>query len=190
MVHLATILHRTPANIHRNSQTCRAKIESATINADRNGSFWFVKLTAFDPRTTRKRYRLIIKLYLDPKTGKVATNPKTFVWCGCKWFLYNCEVALALRGSSFIVNSNGALPKITNSTGRPQACKHCLAALRLVRSAPMALELADRKTKTKTLVDDIKLNSKMNGKKTVASLTDVDKSQMKDSVGEIRSKQL
>ena len=190
MVHLATILQRTPANIHRNSQTCRAKIESATINADRNGSFWFVKLTAFDPRTTRKRYRLIIKFYLDPKTGKIATNPKTFVWCGCKWFLYNCEVALALRGSSFIVNSNGALPKITNSTGRPQVCKHSLAALRLIRSAPMALELADRKTKTKTLIDDVKLDSKMSSKSRVARLTNTDKTDLKDSVGDIRTKAL
>lgn len=139
MISLATVLHRTPSKVHRSSQHCRARITSSVMNADERGAFYLVKGLAIDPTTTRKNYRQIAKIYLD-KSGKVPLNPKIFIWCGCAWFKYHCEVALAIRGSSYIVSSNGALPKITNPTARPQVCKHALAFLKVIRSQPMKIE--------------------------------------------------
>lgn len=133
MIHLVTILHRTPAKIHRNSQSCRAKITSSVVNADAGGAHFLVKGLALDPSTTKTNYRQIARVYMNAK-GVVPNNPKVFVWCGCAWFKYFCEVALAIRGSSYIVNSNGALPKITNPTARPQVCKHALAFLRKIHA--------------------------------------------------------
>lgn len=109
------------------------------LNADERGAFYLVKGFAMDPLTTRKNYRQIVKIYLD-RSNKMPKNPKVFVWCGCAWFKYHCEVALAIRGSSYIVSSNGALPKITNPTARPQVCKHALAFMKMIRSQPMKIE--------------------------------------------------
>jgi hypothetical protein len=145
MISLATILHRTPARIHRNSQSCRARITSSVMNADERGAFYLVKGIAMDANTTRKNYRQVAKVYLD-KSNKVPLNPKIFIWCGCSWFKYHCEVALAIRGSSYIVSSNGALPKITNPTARPQVCKHALAFLKVIRSQPMKIETKSAKS--------------------------------------------
>lgn len=139
MIHLVTILQRTPGNIHRNSQNCRAKVTSSVINSDAGGEHFLVKGLAMDPTTTKTNYRLVAKLYLN-KNDELPNNPKVFVWCGCPWFKYFCEVALAIRGSSYIINSNGALPKITNPTAKPQVCKHCLAFLRTVKAKPELLK--------------------------------------------------
>lgn len=132
---MITILHRTPSNIHRNSQNCRAKVTSSVVNSDAGGEHFLVKGLAMDPTTTKTNYRQIAKVYMNNQ-GLVPNNPKVFVWCGCPWFKYFCEVALAIRGSSYIINANGALPKITNPTARPQVCKHMLAFLRKIQSQP------------------------------------------------------
>lgn len=139
MIHLVTILHRTPGNIHRNSQNCRAKITSSVVNSDAGGEHFLVKGLAMDPTTTKTNYRQVAKIYMNNK-GLVPNNPRVFVWCGCPWYKYFCEVALAIRGSSYIVNTNGALPKITNPTARPQVCKHMLAYLRKIKSNPEVLK--------------------------------------------------
>jgi hypothetical protein len=138
MIHLATILHRTPGNIHRNSRNCRAKITSSVVNSDAGGEHFLIKGLAIDPTTTKTNYRQLAKVYLA-KDGNVPSNPRVFVWCGCPWFKYFCEVALAIRGSSYIINANGALPKITNPTARPQTCKHSLTFLRKIMSNTGAL---------------------------------------------------
>jgi hypothetical protein len=143
MINLATLLHRTPTKIHRNSQNCSATITSSTMNADDNGAYYFVRLKAMDRTTTRKTYKIIAKMYVN-RDGSLPNNPKIFIWCACAWFKFHCEVALAIRGSSYIANSNGALPKITNPTARPQCCKHCLAAIRKMRSQPMKIKTKAR----------------------------------------------
>jgi hypothetical protein len=136
------------------------------MNADERGAFYLVKGLAIDPTTTRKNYRQITKIYLD-KSNKVPLNPKVFVWCGCAWFKYHCEVALAIRGSSYIVSSNGALPKITNPTARPQVCKHALAFLKLVRSQPMKIEtraVPKSTQQVKAAVKDVKTIDRLDKK--------------------------
>ena len=166
MISLATVLHRTPGKVHRSSQNCRARITSSVMNADERGAFYLVKGLAIDPTTTRKNYRQITKIYLD-KSNKVPLNPKVFVWCGCAWFKYHCEVALAIRGSSYIVSSNGALPKITNPTARPQVCKHALAFLKLVRSQPMKIEtkaVPKSTQQVKAAVKDVKTLDRLDKK--------------------------
>lgn len=159
MVHLATILHRTPSNIHHNSQNCRSKITSATMSADARGSFQFIKAVGIDPTTTKKAYRIIAKLYVDKKTGKPPKNPEIWVHCGCSWFKFNAEVALAVRGSSSVINSNGALAKITNPTSKPVVCKHVLSFFKTVRSAPMKIETIKKKATVKDVHADNKLQS-------------------------------
>ena len=139
MIHMVTILQRTPGNIHRNSANCRSKVTASVINSDAGGEHFLVKGLAMDPTTTKTNYRMVVKLYLSDK-GLLPNNPKVFIWCGCPWFKYFCEVALAIRGSSYIINSNGALPKITNPTAKPQVCKHCLAFLRKIKSQPELLK--------------------------------------------------
>jgi hypothetical protein len=154
MVSLSNLLHRTPMKIHRNSQSCNGRITSSTMNADDNGSYYFVRGTSMDRFTSRKAYKIVAKIYTT-RDGKMPNNPKVFIWCACAWFKFNCEVALAIRGSSYIANSNGALPKITNPTARPQVCKHCLAFLRTVRSRPMVIKTkTSRATSSQETADD------------------------------------
>jgi len=53
------------------------------------------------------------------------------VWCSCdcEFWLYHCEVAMQKKGSSDILHSNGAKPRVTNPKMIPSLCKHCCAAL-------------------------------------------------------------
>lgn len=129
MVNLKVIVQKTPVKIHRNALPCRARISSATMNADGFGVYHLFKGRVIDPTTTRTPYPQLVKIYTD-RRGVIPDNPKIFCWCGCAWFKYNCEVALAIRGSSAIISTNGALPKITNPTSRPQVCKHMLTFLK------------------------------------------------------------
>lgn len=129
MVNLKVVVQKTPVKIHRNALPCRARISSATMNADGFGVYHLFKGRVIDPTTTRTPYPQIVKMYTD-RRGNIPENPKIFCWCGCAWFKYNCEVALAIRGSSAIISTNGALPKITNPTSRPQVCKHMLTFLK------------------------------------------------------------
>lgn len=133
MLRLKQILTRTPIVVHRRSKRCIAKVTDADIYMDDAGVFRFLQGSVVDPpapgpwKTSRGPYRCLCKLYFSEIAP---SNPKVFIWCDCEWFTYNCETSLAIRGSSAIINSNGSLPKVTNPTGKPQVCKHCLAFLR------------------------------------------------------------
>jgi hypothetical protein len=102
---------------------------------DERGLFNLYYGKAVDLKTHREQahpkgpYLQLAKLYYNDD-GNIQ-NPKSFVWCDCDDFKYRCEVALALRGSSAVINSNGALPNITNPTAIPHMCKHLLAFLEL-----------------------------------------------------------
>lgn len=135
MIKMKQLLRATPLKIHRNSARCVARITSAEVFIDENGAFKFMKGHVVDPPApgpwpgSRGPYAVIAKFYMGESSAQ-NDNPKLFVWCDCEYFKYHCETALAIRGSSAIINSNGSLPKITNPSGKPQACKHCLAFLR------------------------------------------------------------
>lgn len=128
------------------------------MNSDAGGEHFLVKGIGMDPTTTKKNYRQLAKVYLN-KAGEIPNNPQVFVWCACPWFKYFCEVALAIRGSSYIINANGALPKITNPTSRPQCCKHMLAFMRKVRSNPQGLKI-DTLHQTKSVTAGAKQKDK------------------------------
>lgn len=53
-------------------------------------------------------------------------------YCQCDYFTYTCEVALAKRGASQIINSNGDAPDIRNPKKVPTACKHLYKVLETV----------------------------------------------------------
>ena len=62
--------------------------------------------------------------------GPRLVTAKMWVSCNCEYFLYTAEVANARKGSSDVIYSNGARPKIRNPTMNPLLCKHCVAAIR------------------------------------------------------------
>ena len=69
--------------------------------------------------------RLVEFRFYGPRTRKA----EIWVSCPCEWFLYHCEVATKRKGSTDIIFSNGARPKITNPNSIPTICKHALSAL-------------------------------------------------------------
>lgn len=80
--------------------------------------------------------------------GPLNLDTKVWCWCSCDNFKFTSEVALAKKGSSTIVQSNGAPPKITNPKREPRVCKHLVLvfALALRRRKPGR----DTETTTKT----------------------------------------
>jgi hypothetical protein len=67
------------------------------------------------------------------KSGKIVNknpnfNSSVIVWCDCKDFQFRWEVALNKNDASRVVNSNGALPVITNPRMRNSLCKHIASA--------------------------------------------------------------
>lgn len=135
MIRLKTMLQRTPTDVlHRKrSHPVIAKVTRTHLLMDDSGLFVLFTGKAVDLQSNREQtkpkgpYLLLAKMYygVDGNT----TNPRTFIWCDCSDFTFRCEVALALHGSSAVINSNGALPNSTNPTGIPRVCKHSLAFL-------------------------------------------------------------
>lgn len=113
MVTWRQMLISTPARIIHTSQTVRVSLKA---KADK-GDFVEFLFHAWDTNGTRTiQFRIYEKNH-------------TWVHCDCPWFRYNCEYALALKGSSSIINSNGSAPVRTNPTMRPQVCKHTVRCL-------------------------------------------------------------
>ena len=56
--------------------------------------------------------------------GPLNVNTRVWCWCSCPYFKYHCEVALARKGSSSVVQSNGQRPRFTNPRLEPRVCKH------------------------------------------------------------------
>lgn len=56
--------------------------------------------------------------------GPMNTNTRVWCWCSCPYFKYHCEVALASKGSSSVIQSNGQRPRFTNPRLEPRVCKH------------------------------------------------------------------
>jgi hypothetical protein len=66
-----------------------------------------------------KWHRVVVRFY-----GSLNMNTRVWCWCDCSYFKYNCEVALASKGSSAVIQSNGQRPRHTNSRLEPRVCKH------------------------------------------------------------------
>jgi len=107
----------TPVKIIENSFRVNIKPFNHFLGEDNNGSYTYFNYHARDLDGARK---VIVKVY--------STN-HTWIHCDCPWFRYNCEVALAMRGSSTITKSNGQPPKIRNPLMKPMVCKHGIATL-------------------------------------------------------------
>lgn len=60
--------------------------------------------------------------------GPLDVNTQVWCWCSCPYFKYHCEVALARKGSSSVVQSNGQRPRFTNPRMEPRCCKHVYLA--------------------------------------------------------------
>jgi hypothetical protein len=135
MLRLKTMIQRTPTDVLRRKRAnpVIAKVTRAHLMMDESGLFVLFHGKAVDLKTHREQshpqgpYLVLAKMYY--RDDGSTTNPKTFCWCSCSDFKFRCEVALALRGSSAIISSNGALPHTTNPTATPRLCKHSLAFL-------------------------------------------------------------
>ena len=65
--------------------------------------------------------RVVVRFY-----GPLNPNTRVWCWCDCPYFKYNCEVALASKGSSAVIQSNGQRPRHTNPRLEPRVCKHVI----------------------------------------------------------------
>ena len=138
MLRLKTLLTRTDMARHlrKRKNPVISKITKSVLAMDESGLFLMFQGKAVDLYTNKDHntrakhgpYYLLAKLYYNDDQAKMH-NPKCLVHCNCADFTYRCEVALAIRGSSVIVNSNGALPHQTNPNAVPHVCKHALSFL-------------------------------------------------------------
>lgn len=147
-----------PANIRRNASDVGIQQEKAWIDSDEHGQYKEFTCLAQGRRSAKAQlarvgkvrrgkrkssakyprpkgpYVVRIKLYGDMRKDGVMrpANPshKAWVHCGCPYFLYYVEVAVTARGSSNVITSNGAYPKIRNPRMKPYLCKHILKAVK------------------------------------------------------------
>lgn len=77
--------------------------------------------------------------------GPIGTKTKVWCWCSCPYFKYHCEVALASKGSSSVVQSNGQRPRFTNPEMKPLVCKHVYLLFALAFRADVKREHAEKK---------------------------------------------
>lgn len=77
--------------------------------------------------------------------GPINTKTKVWCWCSCPYFKYNCEVALAHRGSSAVVQSNGQRPRFTNPEMKPRVCKHVYLLFALAFRTDLKRQHAEKK---------------------------------------------
>lgn|ERR1035437_699941 len=137
MLRMKTLLLRTPRSRfdRKRRNPVIAKVTKSVLAIDEGGLFLLMHGKSADVLHVKERHSpvhlVLSKLYFDEDElgKKTFNNPKTFIFCDCQDFTFRCEVALAIRGSSAVINSNGALPKFTNPSAIPQLCSHALAFL-------------------------------------------------------------
>lgn len=124
MISLNQAIKYCPSRIKKGTiQTVKSiKLIEAGNGEDSKGIF---QKATFEVVATNGPRRVTIKAYGDPR--KNIFQRSTWVHCSCPWFLFYCEYALAKRGSSDIINSNGKPPNITNPKQWPYICKHVIA---------------------------------------------------------------
>jgi len=122
------MLKYTPAKIKKRTiKTVRSiRTVRATLDSDEFGTCQKITFKVLATTIPRK---VTIKLYKPELIGKTLYQRPAWVHCDCEWFKFFCEVALAKRNSSAVINSNGKPPKETNPREWPYICKHLVAVL-------------------------------------------------------------
>ena len=144
MLSLGKMVQYTDRDVKSKASSVGIAIKVSKIDIDDEDK-WY-KLISGVSRPSKKGlpHKFTLKIY-----GKGTTvRSKAWVHCNCPYFLFNCEVALSLQGSSTVVNSNGRRPRIMNPGMRPKLCKHLMAAARLA---------IQKKPKTGALPKDLKV---------------------------------
>lgn len=132
MVSLTQMTKYTPAKIKKKTlKTVKSvRLVKAVIDSDEYGVH---KRANFRVKATTDSRKVIVKIYEEGKgvrRKKVSILERpAWVHCSCEWFTFYCEVALASRNSSSVINSNGNAPVETNPRQWPYICKHILAVL-------------------------------------------------------------
>lgn len=101
----------------------------------------YTKTRLKNKESTGRAYTLIIRNHGTKKDAHdFFFKPESNLWvhCSCPYFTFNLEVALTLRKSSSIYDSNGEMPRIKNPYLKPYLCKHLYATI-------LALVLQDQK---------------------------------------------
>lgn len=136
------MVRKTPNNIRRNSRRVLLFSGDTWLEKDERGDHKVYRAKAKTTRGPRKIkrsgniYDVVVKIYGKPRRdGVIKPQNRAWVHCSCPYFLYYNEVALAARGSSDVMTSNGALPNIRNPRMKPYLCKHLFAATRIAPKA-------------------------------------------------------
>ena len=133
MLYLHTLMRQTPGNIVSNAGQVKLLKASAYVEKDDDGEHKLFVGTLRTQLPGKIKRHVTIKLYGKRGTGgkmKRKNHHPCWVHCDCEYFLYYLEVALAARGSSNVITSNGNFPKVRNPRMRPYLCKHLLEAAR------------------------------------------------------------
>lgn len=122
MLTIQQMMSVTSSDIRRSSRKCSILKFKGYLDVDDKGEE--LKIAEFYVKGETGRYKTYIVL-----KGPVKTTTKAWVSCNCPFFLYHCEVALAKRGSSSILYSNGKLPVEKNPRLIPYLCKHLVRSV-------------------------------------------------------------
>ena len=150
MLYLSQLLRLTPAKIRRNAQRVRISKVKASLDVDEKGPH---KYFTADAKALDGVRHVTIRLYGPAAAdGAMKLNNPVWVHCSCPYHKYYVEVALAARGSSSVLLSNGRFPKIRNPGMRPYLCKHAVSA------APIAAKAKAKRRKV-TQIDSLELEN-------------------------------
>ena len=138
----------TRSLIQKGAKKVRVTNVKARIDYDIHGEHKVVNATAHPSTITKTKrgigrtkrqhlYHMTMRIYgRASKAGKIKENHRCWVHCSCPYFRYYLEVSLAARGSSSVVTSTGAFPKVRNPGMRPHLCKHLIAMTTPATTAP------------------------------------------------------
>lgn len=147
MLSLSALINFTPIPMRKRSNDVKFKKTKSIIDKDENGVYKLVTYRAI--ATTIPRV-ITFKVY-QLRNKRFTASSSTWVHCSCENYLYQWEVANTARGSSSIMNSNGAMPRIRNPRMRAGLCKHAYRCAQTVLrvSANIAPGIRLKKKSTK-----------------------------------------
>jgi hypothetical protein len=119
--------------------------QRASVDDDDQGRHKLFTCVAKDKDGPRQ---VALRIYSSNPKGLMKSDHRAWVHCDCPYFKYYVEVAVAARGSSTVLTSNGQFPKIRNPRMTPYLCKHLVAAVK------PALRMKPKKTSLRR-IDDI-----------------------------------
>lgn len=133
MIYLSQLARLTPKNIQRHAAGVQVTKIKAFIDHDaKKGKFKTVRANVKSTRAfgSGKVWQIHVRIYGRMRSdGAMKANNRAWVHCSCPYFRYHVEVADAARGSSNVITSTGAYPKIRNPRMKPHLCKHLFAAI-------------------------------------------------------------